>query len=79
MVSKKTILGYEFSDIYEYFQYVVDSRINGQIKQAKDLYKKLSKVQKTEFWEWFDVTYYYDAMDNEQLNYVNDLKNILLG
>jgi hypothetical protein len=79
MVSKKLIKGYEFSDIYEYFQYVVDSRINGQIKQAKDLYKKLSKVQKTDFWNWFDASYYYDAMDNDEPNYVNDLKTILLG
>jgi hypothetical protein len=78
MVSKKTILGYEFSDIYEYFQYVVDSRVNGQIKQAKDLYKKLSKAQKTDFWEWFDSSYYYDAQDNDTPNYVNDLKTILL-
>jgi hypothetical protein len=78
MVSKKTILGYEFSDIYEYFQYVVDSRVNGQIKQAKDLYKKLSKAQKTDFWAWFDSSYYYDAHDSEETNYVNDLKTILL-
>jgi hypothetical protein len=79
MVSKKTILGYEFSDIYEYFDYIVTSRINGQIKQAKDLYKKLSKKQKTDFWNWFDASYYYDSMDNDEPNYVNDLKTILLG
>ena len=79
MVSKKTILGYEFSDIYEYFQYVVDSRINGQIKQAKDLYKKLSKAQKTDFWAWFDSSTSFVAQSEEETNYVNDLKTILLG
>jgi hypothetical protein len=78
MVSKKTILGYEFSDIYEYFDYIVTSRVNGQIKQAKDLYNKLSKVQQSDFWTWFDEAYYYDAMDNEETNYVNDLKTVLL-
>ena len=79
MVSKKLITSYEFSDITEYFDYIVESRANGQIKQAKDLYKKLSKVQKTEFWAWFDSSYYYDAQDSEETNYVNDLKTILLG
>lgn len=78
MVSKKTILGYEFSDIYEYYQYIVDSRVNGQIKQAKDLYKKLSKAQKTDFWAWFDSSYFYDAQDIGETNYVNDLKTILI-
>ena len=78
MVSKKTILGYEFSDITEYFDYIVESRVNGQIKQAKDLYRKLSKVQKTEFWAWFDSSYYYDAQDSGETNYVNDLKTILI-
>lgn len=78
MVSKKLIKGYEFSDITEYFNYIVESRVNGQIKQAKDLYKKLSKAQKTDFWQWFDASYYYDAQDNEETNYVNDLKTILI-
>ena len=78
MVSKKTILGYEFSDIYEYFNYIVESRVNGQIKQAKDLYRKLSKTQKTDFWAWFDSSYYYDAQDSGETNYVNDLKTILI-
>jgi hypothetical protein len=79
MVSKKLITGYEFSDIYEYFDYIVTSRINGQIKQAKDLYKKLSKAQKTEFWEWFDTSTSFVAQSEEETNYVNDLKTILLG
>ena len=77
MVSKKLIKGYEFSDLYEYFDYIVTSRVNGQIKQAKDLYKKLSKVQKADFWNWFDSSYYYDAQDSEETNYLNDLKTIL--
>jgi hypothetical protein len=78
MVSKKLITSYEFGDINEYYEYIVDSRANGQIKQAKDLYKKLSKAQKTEFWAWFDASYYYDAQDSGETNYVNDLKAILI-
>jgi hypothetical protein len=77
MVSKKLIKGYEFSDIYEYYGYIVDSKVNGQISQCKSLYKKLSKAQQSDFWQWFDEAYYYDAQDNEQPNYVNDLKTIL--
>jgi adenine C2-methylase RlmN of 23S rRNA A2503 and tRNA A37 len=35
--------------MYDYFEYLIDSHINGQFSQCKELFKKLSKDQKREF------------------------------
>lgn len=48
MVSKQDIKDYDFKTIEDYFNYIVDSIINGQRQQAKDLIKELSKEQKKE-------------------------------
>lgn len=49
VVSKKLIKVYGFSNIEEYFFYIVDSDINGNHKQKRELINKLSKEQKKEF------------------------------
>jgi hypothetical protein len=49
MVGIKTLKSYELNNIEEYFNYIIDSIINGQKKQAKTLINKLSKDQKKEF------------------------------
>lgn len=49
MVSKKTIKGLDFNTIEDYFNYIIDSKINGQPQQAKQLYKDLSTRQKNNF------------------------------
>jgi len=49
MVSNKTLKSYDFDNLNEYFEYVLDSHTNGQIKQMNDLINKLSKNQKIEF------------------------------
>jgi len=48
MVGKNTLFDYEFEEIYDYFEYIVATVINGQNQQAKELIKKLSKEQKKE-------------------------------
>lgn len=48
MVSKKDIIGLNFTTIEEYFDYIVSSRINGQWTQSSELANKLSKAQKLE-------------------------------
>ena len=81
MVSKATIKGLDFNTIQEYFEYILDSRTNGQRKQAQELYKKLSTRQKNDFENWFDVYTYYDRADegettsesiNDMLEYLKD-------
>lgn len=65
MVSIKTIKGLDFETIEDYFQYIIDSRTNGQRKQAKELFNKLSARQKLEFDHWFMASFHYEAIDND--------------
>ena len=74
MVSKKLIKSYDFDTIEDYFNYIIDSKINGQRAQAKELYDALSTRQKNAFNQWFRVAHYYDAIDTEstsELEYAN--------
>lgn len=79
MVSQKTIKGLEFDALEDYFEYIISSKVNGQRKQAQKLYKDLSAIQKQAFRNWFDTSYYYDALDNEtnSQNELNELLNYL--
>lgn len=65
MIGKNILTKYNFQDIEEYFEMVIESRVNGNFKQCKDQYKKLSSKQKEEFKTWFITYNYYDALDNE--------------
>lgn len=49
VVGKKTLKAYDFNDLYDYFNYINDSIINGQHKQSRDLFNKLSRLQKRHF------------------------------
>jgi len=65
MVSKKLIKSYDFDTIEDYFNYIVESKINGQNKQAKELYNSLSRRQKYAFTQFAEGVYFYDAADND--------------
>lgn len=54
MVSNKNIKDLDFSTIEEYFNYIVESEINGQRSQVHSLIDKLSKLQKKAFLEWLN-------------------------
>ena len=49
VVGKETLKLYDFSSIDYYFNYIVDSEINGNYSQMKNLFKKLSQEQKKDF------------------------------
>lgn len=63
MISKKTLKDYEFLTIEDYYNYIVESLINGNIKQTKDLIKYLSKNQKIEFIDLLDS--YKNLLENK--------------
>lgn len=57
MVTRKILNQYEFKTMHEYFNYIVDSSINGQGMQCKELIKKLSANQRFDLIEHLkDVT-----------------------
>lgn len=51
-ITNKQLKALDFTTMEEYFQYIVDSIINGQKKQAKELFEGLSKGQKVTFYSW---------------------------
>ena len=44
MVSKKELKDYEFADITEYYDYILESKQNGQHNQAKELFGYSGKL-----------------------------------
>ena len=49
MIGKSTLKGYEFNSITDYYDYIVESKINGNFEQVRNLTKRLSGEQKAEF------------------------------
>ena len=62
MISKKTLKGYEFKTMYDYFDYIEESRINGLKPQVKDLIKDLSNNQFKSF-----LNYLKEYENDEQI------------
>jgi hypothetical protein len=52
MISKKDLKSYNFSDLTEYFNYILESEINGQFGQVAQLILDLSKPQRIELFEY---------------------------
>jgi len=73
MVSKKLIKGLNFETIEDYFEYIFESRVNGQKQQAKDLYNLLSTRQKNDFNNWYCVFVAYDKDDMTETQALNDI------
>lgn len=67
MVSKKIIKSLGFKNLNEYFGYIIDSITNGQIKQSKDLYYNLSKIQRENF---------YTFLKENNIDLYNTLKSL---
>lgn len=74
MVNKAILAMLEMTIIEDYFEYIIDSRTNGQHQQAKEFYNKLSYVQQLLFFDWVEQTYYYDADDMSE--YISEMQNI---
>jgi hypothetical protein len=74
MVTKATLAMLEMTIIEDYFEYIIDSRTNGQHEQAKELFSELSDKQQSAFFDWVEQTYYYDADDMSE--YITEMQNI---
>lgn len=67
MISKKCLKNYEFETIEDYYSYIVDSKINGNYAQTKELYKNLSVEQRRAFVNWLVYNDFGDGFKAEDL------------
>lgn len=49
-----------------YFEYIMNSVANGQRQQARELYENLTITEATEFFDWVETTYHYDAGSDKE-------------
>jgi hypothetical protein len=68
MVTKELINSYGMSSVDDYFLYILESKDNGQHKQARQLYNDLSERQREYFWDFVETSFFYEAKDS----YLND-------
>jgi hypothetical protein len=70
---------YEFDCINDYFEYIIDSRSNGQNTQAKNLWKAMDAEQKGRFSEWAAEYLYFEDLDTrtnddgDEVSYMDEL------
>lgn len=55
MIGENTLKKYEYESINDYFNYIVESEINGNISQVRELIKRLSREQKKDFLKWLEM------------------------
>jgi hypothetical protein len=56
MLYQKDLTALDFTTNEQYYEYVWESYTNGQIKQTRELYNKLSRSQQKTFWRWLKNT-----------------------
>jgi hypothetical protein len=55
----------DFSTEEEYFDYIMESKINGQHAQARGLFHKMEPFEKAKFFDYVEELYYYEAHDTQ--------------
>lgn len=51
----------------ELYEYILESKLNGQHKQSKEIYKSLSTQRKVEYIDWLREMLFYDDMSDGKL------------
>lgn len=69
MVSKTTLKEYEFESMEQYFDYIVESEINGQRGQVRFLIKDMSTKQKKDAHWYLNA----DILINDEVSAVSKL------
>lgn len=60
---QKLIQDYGFDSAQEYFEYIIESIVNGQKAQARHLFHAMEKGERAEFYDWAETSHFYDAED----------------
>jgi hypothetical protein len=74
MVTKKDLQQLEMS-LDEYFEYIVESKANGQHEQAKMLFTMMSQAQSKTFFEYVDEAYFYEVDNDEFVSEMINFRN----
>ena len=76
MIRNADLRALDLMHIEEYFQYIIDSYINGQLKQAKELYSDLSVIQSMDFSDWlfYSQVCAIDILNKTEIELVNFLE-----
>lgn len=72
-MKKNIFKEYGFDTIEEYFNYIIESKINGQFAQVQNLIKQLSKKETGHFIKWCDLE--KDAIPADQVKDYAHCKN----
>lgn len=60
---QKLIQDYGFDSAHEYFEYIIESIVNGQKAQARHLFHSMEGSERSEFLDWAETSHFYDADD----------------
>jgi hypothetical protein len=71
MISKAYIKALDFETIEDVYNYIVDSDINGNQSQFKELVQKLSRDQFIDFIRFIDDFVYHNENSEAQNNFKN--------
>lgn len=81
MVTISILKGLQMDSIEDYFDYIMESKINGQHNQARQLFFCLSqddgmqhKGQRSHFFDYISELYYYEAIHNGEEDPIEELK-----
>ena len=74
MVSKQLLTDYEFNNIENFFNHIIDSKINGQNSQVRNLINNLSIGQKVDA-----IRYMEDQISSFNNIAALDVKEIILN
>ena len=77
MITADKLKELQLDTIEDYYEYILDSKANGQHTQARELFRGLSEGmqgQRADFFEWAEVTYYYEAQDSDEMDELGALK-----
>ncbi len=69
MITKKTLAVYNWTSINNYYEHIIESKVNGTYSQVKSLIDDLSKGQKKEFIKHCDEN---EIWDKDDVDYCKD-------
>jgi len=70
MITKTELTGLDFHDITQYYDYIIESYINGQFKQAKELYRDFSEPQQRDFGDYLVMYEVCDDLNITELQFI---------